>query len=415
MAAKSSTPKPRKPYKEFPLFPHQNGQWAKKIRGKLWYFGKWDDPEGALEHYLDDVDHIQAGRDPRRTGVVEVSAEAITVADMFNLFLATLDTRCQAGEISARHFSDNKRSCAVALKHFGRRVLASTLRAADFSELKKAFPGEWGPVKVGTEVQRIRSAFRWAAEAEVIPGVPNFGPDFKKPPRAVARRERNDRQAKHGKLSFEAAELQSLLDTATGWLKACILLGINAGFGAADCGRLRAINVDFETGWYDLPRRKTAIPRRFFVWSETREAIQEAMQCRPLLEDQDDEDLCFLTSHGRPVWWESSSGAKSDNVGKSFQKLCRKLGISRPGRSFYSLRRTYETIAGESKDQIAVNYAMGHSDDSMAAVYRQGISDERLIDVAQFVRQWLWSRKCPSCEAMQFSVSPVSKCEACFK
>lgn len=40
MTAEQSTKKtPAKPYPEFPLFAHNNGQWHRKIRGKLHSFG----------------------------------------------------------------------------------------------------------------------------------------------------------------------------------------------------------------------------------------------------------------------------------------------------------------------------------------------------------------------------------------
>ncbi len=43
--------RPTKPRPDFPLFAHANGQWAKKIQGKLHYFGAWDKPQMAEENY----------------------------------------------------------------------------------------------------------------------------------------------------------------------------------------------------------------------------------------------------------------------------------------------------------------------------------------------------------------------------
>jgi hypothetical protein len=43
--------RPPKPYPGFPLTPHATRRWCKKIKGKVYYFGRWDDPEGALPEY----------------------------------------------------------------------------------------------------------------------------------------------------------------------------------------------------------------------------------------------------------------------------------------------------------------------------------------------------------------------------
>jgi len=69
----------------------------------------------------------------------------------------------------------------------------------------------------------------------------------------------------------------------------------------------------------------------------------------------------------------------------------RQLGISK-GRNFYALRHTFETIGGDSRDQIAVDAIMGHARDDMASGYREWISDERLIAVTNHVRGWLFGK-----------------------
>ncbi len=90
MSAKTT---PAKPYPEFPLWAHQNGQWCRKIRGKAHYFGLWESPELALQRYLDEIDDIQAGRNPRSK---TTTPELISVAEALNLYLSAADAKREA-------------------------------------------------------------------------------------------------------------------------------------------------------------------------------------------------------------------------------------------------------------------------------------------------------------------------------
>ena len=67
-ASQGSTERPAKPRPDFPLFAHATGRWAKKIRGKLHYFGKWADADATLRRYVEERDDLYAGHKPRRKG-----------------------------------------------------------------------------------------------------------------------------------------------------------------------------------------------------------------------------------------------------------------------------------------------------------------------------------------------------------
>src|SRR5437764_1493612 len=94
--------KPARPSPDFPLFPHATKRWAKKIRGKMHYFGPWDDPDGALKKYLEQKDDLHAGRKPRP------DADALTVKDVVNSFLNGKQALLDAGELSPRTCADYK-------------------------------------------------------------------------------------------------------------------------------------------------------------------------------------------------------------------------------------------------------------------------------------------------------------------
>jgi integrase len=65
--------------------------------------------------------------------------------------------------------------------------------------------------------------------------------------------------------------------------------------------------------------------------------------------------------------------------------------LYRRGMGFYSLRHVFETIGGETCDQVAVDAIMGHERGDMASIYRERISDERLKAVVNTVRSWLYT------------------------
>jgi integrase len=97
--------------------------------------------------------------------------------------------------------------------------------------------------------------------------------------------------------------------------------------------------------------------------------------------------MVFITKYG--CRWAKDT--TDQTLAKEFAKLLRNLKINgRKGLGFYTLRHTFRTVADESKDQPAVDFIMGHEVPHMSAVYRETISEERLRDVVNHVRAWLF-------------------------
>ena len=373
--AKAKPKKPKKPFPDFALTAHPNGQWCKKIRGKVWFFGKWDAPQAALEKYRDERDDLQAGRQPRR-----LSQGKPTTGDLVNAYLARCDEKVQAGELAAVTFNDYKAVGKLIIKGLGRNSDPEQLRPVDFATFRSAMARKYASARLTKIVVVTRAILRWAHESELIDKMPRFGPDF-----SVA-----GKSTPKGEKLLSREDVLALLEAADVKWKAMLLLAINGGFGNSDLARVKIADVAGE--WLEMPRGKTGVDRRIPLWPETQAAIKDAIRERP--EPQDSaKELIFLSARGGPLITVRPDGKRTDLTVEGFRRLAKDAGIYKPRMGLYWCRHVTQTRGDAARDPVAVAAIMGHKDPSMAGHYRQTIEDERLLAVVECIRAWLWPKE----------------------
>jgi integrase len=385
--------RPAKPRPGFPLYAHPSGHWAKKIRGRIHYFGRWcrrrngklervegDGWRQAYKAYKEQEDDLHAGRTPRRA-----KAGELTLRELCNAFLTAKKRQLDAKEIGVRMFGEYKSITDLLIHQFGKTRLVDDLISEDFEHLRAVMAKRWGPTRLVNTITRVKSVFKYGYESGLTDKPTRFGPQFKKPSAAVLRRHR----ASNGKRMLTAAECRKLLEAAPSPIKAMIYLGLNCGFGNHDCATLPLSAVDLDSAMIDYPRPKSGVERRCPLWPETVEALRTAIAARPKPKMDEAAGLVFITSRGRH-WL---SGGIANPISQAIRTLMKDAGVHRAGIGPYTLRHVFRTVADGAKDTPAIDLVMGHTDPSMAAHYREHIEDDRLRAVVEHVRKWLFDAK----------------------
>lgn len=375
----SKAGRPRKS-KDFPLFVHKGrGYWCKTVLGKHRYFGKVaDDPDGkqALKVWNFQRDWLLAGEEPPPYGQNSTSK---TVLDVCNYWIGHKETLLNAGELARRTYDEYFATCEFLMAVVGKTTPAKACGPLQFEKVRSALAKRYNANGQCKRITQIRSIFQTAYDDHVLEDRPNFGRSFKRPKAATLRKIRNSK----GDQSYTPEEIRSLLSEATVNMRAMILLGLQAGFGNSDVACLPRSAV--KDGWIVWARVKNAIPRRVPLWPETIEALEAAAKHADSLGET---KLFFISPKG--VLYCSDERTQHHRVATHFRYVRNRAKVAN-SHTFYDLRRTFETIAGETADQVAVDAIMGHtpSESNMAARYRQRISDVRLQAVVDHVREWL--------------------------
>lgn len=375
------TPVMPKPHPDFPLYQHASGQWAKRICGKLYYFGSWRaDPDGtaAMLDYQERLPWLLKGREPP-----DKERGRYTVRDVVNLFLTRKKRRLEAGELAPLSYDRYKRVGEVVRDFFGAATPSRSLADDDFERLRSSMAKRLGPVALNNDIGTVRSMFQFGQRRGLVSRKLNFKECFERPPAKVLRMHRDSQKSRR---QFTPAEILALLKVAQPNTRVMILLGIQAGFGNTECTLLPLDCLKREPGWLNYARTKTGTMRRIPLWQETIDAINAAIACRPQPKHLEDARLLLLSSRGNSL----VAGHHGDRVNRAFTDAMKACGLT--GRSFYDLRRNFRTIAKRAKEPEALCSIMGHvkPETDMSDRYNLAIDDTDLRKVVQVVHDWLF-------------------------
>jgi integrase len=344
---------------KFPLTLHPTGQYCKKIKGKIRYFGT--DKKKAIEKYLAQATYLHGAQ----SLVQKIPNDKMTLKKLCDLYLHYQNSRVLVGDITAKHYNDLKYSLGRLMAFLGQGCRIENISTLDLQNYKRKLQSSYPSVdRQNLHIGLMKAMFHWARKNDVLESIPNIN--------AISK----DRVVHKEKYTFNKKQIRKLLSTADVKMKAMIWLGLNCGFGCTDCSRLQWKDLDFKNNRVKLVRKKTGVGRNLPLWPETIQALKEVPRSGTFV---------FVTSKGHP--WIRTTATTIDNgepkyiydnrITTKFSRLMKKVGIKAPkGTGFYALRRTAATIAARSGYPFAVQRLLGHVDLTMATRYVQDVSEQ---------------------------------------
>jgi len=342
---------------KFPLTLHHTGQYCKKIRGHIYYFGS--DRKQALENYLDQAIFLHGYNSALQKKV----DGNMTLKEIREMYLKYQHTKLQANNLSARHHNDQIKSLKKLTDFLGENTKIKNISTLNLQNYKRKLQKHYSSVcRLNLHLSIMKAMFHWARKNDILKNIPNID--------AISRA----KEIHQDKFTFNSKQINQLLSLADAKMYAMIWLGLNCGFGCTDCAYLKWTDLDLKNSRVILPRRKTGIYRDLPLWPETVNSLRKIKRKGSLV---------FYTPRGNPYIQTNRKIDVNGNekytitntISTQFRRLILKANLDVPkGTGFYSLRRTAATMAARSGDPFAVQRLLGHANLAMATRYVQDVS-----------------------------------------
>lgn len=368
--------------KKFPLYCHANGSFAKRINGKIRFFGPWGKGKGKREQLRlrrSAEQRYHAEIDSLRAGVADDDPAELTLKQLTDKYRAL-----KFDGISKRRQREFIWLIDSLTALLGADRLVSSLRPDHFAEFRKELEGRSpSPETLAVRIKCVRTIFNVGWQNMWFDSQVRFGEGFKLPSQDERNRHRHAVKRENGDRDFTPEEIARQLEHAgSRRMTFCILMALNCAFGVRDLCVLTW--ADIRDGWYSSLRNKSALPRRAKLWKRTLDALDDYVENERLPPARDFHDYVLTNERARCCTTET--------LGRQITRMLKRAGCHRVGVSSYGWRRTAITAAYHSGDELAAKLMAGHAMNDQTSQYVQAFPDERLEHVAMVVERQIFGQ-----------------------
>src|SRR5688572_68516 len=207
--------RPGKPRPDFPLTDHGNGQWCKKIKSLVRFFGVWAHPDGAVALYEQERAAWEPGQNPWSRDTTAARPQAVQLWELADRWLVyqrdLIDAPDHAERITPSTYGGSRHAMEHLLEATGKRVDPLSWSPQDFARLRVRLGAGVSPATKGQRVMYVRAMFDWARDSRLIPALPDYGRDFENVSAGEKEEYRYDFQKAHGERRFELEEARAIL------------------------------------------------------------------------------------------------------------------------------------------------------------------------------------------------------------